>query len=212
LSIRLSKIDDLTRPDHFFLKPEDQCFYLGEYTARKGFQFSETNKLIYNLKKPMDRKGKPGWSYKAKAIEEAGHLLREATQTVSPTWLSTATLVPIPPSKIKGDPEYDDRVAGVLRSLASGIQVDICELVLQHQNMPAAHGSDVRPRLPELIANYFIDEKVAEPMPRVIGIVDDVLTTGAHFKAVQQVLRSRFPSIPSYGIFLARRTPDTSDI
>jgi len=212
LSIRLSKVDDLTRPDHFFLKPEDQCFYLGEYTARKGFLFSPTNKLIINLKKPMERKGKPEWAFKTQAIEEAGRQLRQAIQAVNPNWLATTTLVPIPPSKIRSDPGYDDRVVEVLRSLARGIQVDIRELVLQRQTMQPAHGTATRPRLSELIDNYVIDERLAEPKPRVIGIVDDVLTTGAHFKAVQQVLRARFPDLPSCGIFIARRIPDTSDI
>lgn len=212
MSIRLSKVDDLTRRDHFFLKPEDQCFYLGEYTARKGYLFSPTNKLIINLKKPMDRKGKPEWSFKTQAIEDAGRQLREAIQVVNPNWLATATLVPIPPSKIRSDPGYDDRLWGVLHSLSQGLRVDIRELIAQRQNTQAAHGSTTRPRLSELTANYVIDEKLTEPKPHVIGIVDDVLTTGAHFKAAQQVLRARFPDIPLCGFFIARRIPDTSDI
>lgn len=160
----------------------------------------------------MDRKNKPEWSFKTQAIEDAGRQLREAIQAVNPSWLATVTLVPIPPSKIRGDPGYDDRLMGVLRSLSRGIQVDVRELILQGQNMQPAHGTTIRPRLSELTDNYTIDEKLAEPKPRVIGIVDDVLTTGAHFKAVQQVLRTRFPDVPVCGFFIARRTPDTSDI
>ena len=78
LPIRLSKIDDLTRPDHTFIEAKDECFYLGEYTARKGYQFSDTNNLIFNLKKPMDRRGQPGWSHKKRAVDKAGRQLREA--------------------------------------------------------------------------------------------------------------------------------------
>jgi hypothetical protein len=48
---RLSKVDDLTRPDHSYLTPDDVCYYLGDYTARGGFKFSAINNLISNLKK-----------------------------------------------------------------------------------------------------------------------------------------------------------------
>ena len=48
---RLTKIDDLTREDHWYLTDEDDCYFLGEYTAREGFGHSHTNSVIYNIKK-----------------------------------------------------------------------------------------------------------------------------------------------------------------
>ena len=60
MPLRLSRIDDLTRSDHTFIETDDECLYLGEYNARKGYQFSKTNNLIFNLKKPMDPRGQPG--------------------------------------------------------------------------------------------------------------------------------------------------------
>lgn len=212
LSLPLCKIDDLTRPDHSFLKPEDSCYYLGEYTARKGYSFSVSNHLVINLKKPMDRKGKPEWAYKEQAIKDAGSLLREAIRAANLNWLSVATLVPVPPSKTKSHPEYDDRMIRILQELAKGTQADIRELVLQRVDMDPAHDAATRPRLEQLISNYTVDESKTQPKPRVIGIVDDVLTTGKHFKAVQEVLRRRFPDVPSCGIFIARRSPETTDI
>ena len=103
MPIRFSKIDDLTRPDHTFIEAEDECFYLGEYTARKGYQFSDTNNLIFNLKKPMDRRTQPGWDYKRRAVEKAGRQMREALDALNPKWLSIATLVPMPPSRVKAE-------------------------------------------------------------------------------------------------------------
>ena len=50
---------------------------------------------------------------------------------------------------------------------------------------------------------------ITSPPPRALGLFDDVLTTGAHFKAAQRVLQHRFPGIPIAGIFPAR-TPHTS--
>ncbi len=212
LSIRLSKVDDLTRPDHTFLEAVDECLYLGEYTARMGYQFSVTNNLIFNLKKPMDRRGQPGWQYKRRAIEQAGRQLRRAIDALNPRWLELATLVPIPPSRIRADPLYDDRLIQMLEVMGEGIELDVRELVLQRESTEAAHSVDSRPRTDELCDNYAIVESLLLPEPRVIGIVDDVLTTGAHFKAVQQILRRVFPATKTYGIFVARRVPNTEDI
>ena len=55
---RLSKIDDLMRCDHVYLDDSDQCYFLGEYTARMGFAYSATNNLILNFKKSVDRRGR----------------------------------------------------------------------------------------------------------------------------------------------------------
>ena len=204
---RLTKIDDLTRPDHTFLEPEDECFYLGEYTARKGFAFSETNNLINNLRKPMGRRGRPEWRYKESAIITCGRMLREA---INEEWLGAAMLVPVPGSKMKGDAEYDDRMPRILQALGRGRELDIRELVIMTRNVSQSHLIEDRVTISELIASMTIDETCAEPAPATIGIFDDVLTTGRHFKAVQSVLRDRFPDVPMVGVFIARRAPEAT--
>jgi hypothetical protein len=212
LPLRLSKIDELTRPDHTFIEADDECFYLSEYNARKGYQFSKSNNLIFNLKKPMDRRGQAGWAYKRQAIETAGREMRSALDALNEGWLSTATLVPIPPSKVKTDPLYDDRLIQMLQVLGAGIEVDVRELIVQKESRDAAHATGLRPRINELLENYFLDESLAEPAPKVIGVVDDVLTTGAHFKAAKRLLSGRFATVAIYGLFVARRVPDSRDI
>ena len=98
---RLTKIDDLARPDHFYLTAADDCYFLGEYTARKGYAFSATNQLVLNFKKSMDKRGTAQWRYKEQAIGDAATAFRAA---LNDEWLNIATLVPIPPSKAKDDP------------------------------------------------------------------------------------------------------------
>ena len=49
------------------------------------------------------------------------------------------------------------------------------------------------------------------PPMNLIAIVDDVLTTGAHFQAAKTLLSERFPSTRIVGLFIARRVPKTSD-
>jgi hypothetical protein len=202
----LTRIDDLTRPDHTFLEPEDNCFYLGEYTARRGFPFSETNSLINNLRKPMGRRGRPEWSYKESAILTCGRMLREA---ISEEWLDAATLVPVPGSKVKGDVEYDDRMPRIIQEFGRGRALDIRELVIMTRNVSQSHLAEDEDGvgIPDLIASMRVDETCVTPAPVTIGIFDDMLTTGRHFKAVQSILRDRFPDVPIVGVFIVRRAP-----
>ncbi len=58
-----TEIDASTRHDHWFLSEEDVCFFIGEFTAKKGYQHSVTNQLIFNFKKPMNRQAYREWKY-----------------------------------------------------------------------------------------------------------------------------------------------------
>ena len=78
--------------------------------------------------------------------------------------------------------------------------------------MDAAHDQQVRPRPDEIEANYGIDERLRNPMPQVIGLFDDVLTTGAHYRAASNVLKRAIHSVRVIGLFIARRVPESTDI
>ena len=94
-----------------------------------------------------------------------------------------------------------------------GTFADIRELIIQTNSTVSAHGSLQRLKPDEIKANYRIEETLSDPRPDIIALVDDVLSTGAHFKAAQSVLLSRFPGIKVIGLFIARRvlTPAFSD-
>jgi hypothetical protein len=204
----LTEIDDLTRPDHYHLNAGDTCLFLGEYTARKGFSFSATNQLVLNFKKSVDRRGRPEWQHKERAIREVGQAFAGA---VKAAWLASVTLVPIPPSKEKNDPLYDDRMLRMLRAIPATQPLDIRELLLQRQTMEAAHGADIRPGPDQVAAGYQVDESLCEPAPNAIALFDDVIATGAHFVAARRVLQGRFPQAGIVGFFIARRVPETTD-
>lgn len=69
---RFTEIDDLIRREHFRLSAADRCYFIGEYTARKGYDYSATNDLILNFKKSMGRRGNPHeWKHKERAIRQA---------------------------------------------------------------------------------------------------------------------------------------------
>ena len=206
---RLTKVDDLTRPDHAHLIADDVCYFIGEYTARRGYAHSPTNHLIFNFKKPVDRRGRPEWRYKEQAIHTVARAFRHALR---PEALDRLTFVPIPPSKARGNPLYDDRLTRMLRAIRPVPPLDVRELDIQTQSTEAAHGRDVRPRPEELEALYRLDEALTEPMPRSVALVDDLLTTGAHFRAAKSVICARFLDVAPIGLFIARRAPDTADL
>ena len=207
VEIRLSKIDESNRADHFYLNESDECYYIFEYTSHKDFTFGFANNLISNLKKSVERCGRPEYHYKTQAIMDCSKFL---AATLNDKWLKEATLVPIPPSKNKADPLYDPRVTQICRGISKPYPIDVRELVAQRDSIQAAHESDARPTVADLLKTYFIDEDEAV-LPRAIGIVDDVLTAGAHYVAMKRILGARFPAVPIAGIFIARRVFPTDD-
>lgn len=111
----------------------------------------------------------------------------------------------MPPSRAKEDPEYDDRLLRIVQVMTKDLACDVRELVLQHKSVPAAHKAPMRARPEDHYQNYYIDEATADPEPACILIVDDVLTAGAHFAGIKRRLGERFPGVPIYGCFYARR-------
>ncbi|MGY3627118.1 putative amidophosphoribosyltransferase [Bradyrhizobium sp. USDA 3686] len=149
-----------------------------------------------------------GYHWKADAISKCATAMGPA---LNPKWLAEAVVVPVPPSKIKSDPLYDDRMTRVCQAIKSTVPVDVRELVQQIKSTEAVHeGNRFTPA--ELQANYRIDENLCgEGDPKYIGIVDDMLTAGAHFRAISGMLSARFPTSKITGIFVARRIFPQSD-
>ncbi len=206
--MKLTRIDELYLGDHYYLTPQDECYFLREYTARHGFDASETNQIIHNIKKTPDRRGRSEWRYKEQGLKRVA---TELKATLNPQWLRGATLVPIPPHLAKSDPLYDDRIAQILKLMDDGLGLDIRELVVQRANLDPSHGSASRPKPQELRNNYEIDESLCTPTPNAIGIVDDMLTAGAHFRAMKDMLGDRFPGVGVVGVFFARRITAQED-
>ena len=201
--IRFRSIDDSNRKDHYHLTDADNCVYLMEYTPGQRYDFGDANSIISNLKKSPLLKTERQYHWKLQDIRRCISMIQNALDA---DWLSTGTMVPIPPSKTADHPEYDDRITVICRAIQhQGRSVDVRELVRQRQSTDAAHLSPGnRPSLQDLIVNYMIDASLSTPAPISILLVDDVLTAGSHFKAAQHHLQRRFPGVPIYGAFIAR--------
>ena len=206
---RLAAIDDLTRGDHSYLRRTDVCRYIGEYTAGKGFPYSATNSLILDFKMPVSRAGRRNWPQKQKAIASAAAALRRALEA-NP--LDAAVFVPVPPSKSKDDDGYDDRLVRMLRAVRPQRPLDVRELIVQTHSVEPTHRRSARLRASEIEEIYDIDEAQEAPPAGLVVVVDDLLTSGAHFRAAQRTLSRRFPDIDVVGLFLARRVAETTAV
>ena len=204
-----SRIDQLTIGDHHLLTVADEIYYFGEYTARKGFDYSPTNQLITNLKHGVEHRGQPRWRHKQRAIIEVAESL---ARYIGDDFATQATFVPIPPSVVRTDVSYDGRnmeILGQFQKRKAG--VDARELLVQTTSTRKSHHCDNRLTVEELVNVYDVDESRSDPAPSIIVLFDDVLTTGTHFVAARQVLRKRFGAIRFLGFMVARRKPSPID-
>lgn len=201
-TIKLQKIDELLLREHSCLTSEDYCYFLGEYAGGQGYQHSDTNQLIHNLKKPSNKKNQKEWAYKEKAIITVAELLMSTT-----AWpkLKKYTWVPIPPSSTKTHSEYDDRLVKVLNKMREfENNLDLRELLTSIDDRQPAHLATKRFAIEEHYNNLKVDLSLREPPPNAIVIFDDVILSGAGYKAAKLHLSKIFPNIPIIGIFIAR--------
>lgn len=198
----LQRIDELLRDQHSLLGSEDECYFLWEYYAHGGYQAGECNNLIMNLKKPMSRRQNAAeWRHKERCIRDAASKLRNV---LPPQILNSTVVIPMPPSKTVGDPEYDDRMKQVADKLVVGSSARVVEAIRQRGNRVAQHTAGGYRTIDGIRANLVLDAASLEPAPRVIWLLDDVITSGASFVACSQLLSQDFGSSRIVGVFLAR--------
>jgi hypothetical protein len=76
LTARFREIDDQNRGHHYNLTADDKCYFLHEYTSGKNYNFSDTNRLISNLKKNPSLRGRAEYHYKTPSNTAAGRSAR----------------------------------------------------------------------------------------------------------------------------------------
>lgn len=205
-------LDAPARADHVFLVDSDQCAYLSQYAAGQGYQGGHCNQLMRNFKcAPSIARGNPRRAnYKRRAINTLAQWLRRAvTQAQAERW----TWVPIPPSKHRGDPDFDDRLSSTLSLAFEGYDLDLRRVLCQSQSTARDHAGGTR--LPEeaLYRILQIDLEALEqrPLRERVVLFDDMLTSGKHYKCCERRLRECLPHVPVMGVFLSRRAPTRSD-
>lgn len=206
---RLQIIDPLAIPDHHFLIniSEEECFFILSYTAHKSYDFNCVNSLIINLKKKYDRKGQPDWHYKEIAIQKCAYFL-ECVNIID-VFGNDTTYIPIPPSKSKNDPLYDNRLTQILKKAYNG-KLNVAELIAQKKSTQSFHLSNEKRSIDEIQSNYIINQELVPTINNSVIIFDDILTTGAHYIAMKNLISSILPHVSIKGLFIARRVFEVS--
>jgi len=176
------------------LSEGDECYYARRYVSGGKFGASEANQLIRDFKKPPDRRSKVEWRYKVHAIEQFAAELGQ--------FIERGSLCAIPGSKRRDDRAYDSRLDDVLDILSSRNRQIIVErpfeVTVSHR---ATHDGGERS------AESFyemLNWTGFKTNPEDIVFIDDVITTGAHFKACQRLIQEHCPGLKVYGVFWAK--------
>jgi hypothetical protein len=196
----LQRLTDSARAEHAFIRAEDEVYYFHDYHPGRGRDGGPGNQLILDLKTDVDAARSVAWHRRRKRLATAAcaDLLKAAWPV---TWGKDSYAAPVPPSQLRGDPSFDARLPRILNQ--AGLRWTDC--VTQIHPLQRTHASEVRPDIATLVDAYGVDELFAPAAPKRLIVVDDVLTAGRHFRAMDQVLRATFPDTEIIGLFLARR-------
>lgn len=194
---------------HRELTEDDTCFFLYEREVLKRDergQASHAYRTIANFKiSPTALKSNPARrKYKAQAIDTIVDDLYGFLAGVDPT--HRILLVPAVTSKSSDDPDFDDRLIQVCSRVAARIpNMDSIELLTIDHTVGAAHLRKGPRRVDDLAAHIQVDDTQSIHLYRSILIFDDVISSGAHFKACRKAMESVYGrTLPVYGLFWAR--------
>lgn len=205
--MRLMRIDDLTRRDHYYIGAGDACYYFGEYTSRKGTAYSIASSLVHDLLELRDPAIPKQEFRKDRALSRVAQWIGGV---FDPQSLSLATFVPLPQSGSGILTDNDDRMFRILKRSAEGL--DIRRMLELVKGGALLDVGSVRSGPDVLYETMRVVLPLTDPKPHAIFLVDDVLTTGANFVAAKRRLAQVLPDVPVYGLFVARKTLDSGSI
>lgn len=199
----VDKIERWSRPN---LEDDDVCYYL--LIRHSGsYDVSKANDRINNFQKDLERFHDHSnvLYYKDREIKrfsvELAYLMHAMTEE-----RASVCLVPMPTSRPETDEFYDDRLVRLCDKTVSicrkcGIKqvstLNVLHTVKRVQKSKAG-GSRNPATLKE---NMRFDG--FESYPGLIVLVDDVLTSGAHFAACKSLIRAQNERAEIVGVFLA---------
>lgn len=180
-----------------YLNSDDACYYFLDYKLNSGF---EANSLVFNFKKDLLFKNHPSWYYRNEAIKEFAKMINNAFLNINKNIFN---IIPMPTSKPKNSTEFNNRLIQTMEELLkldNSYKIFDC-FDVQNNLVPAHYNGYRNPNdLKQEILFYppnFFDKNIV--------LIDDVLTTGGHFKACKNILLEKLdPNINIVGLFLAK--------
>jgi hypothetical protein len=183
---------------------EKNIYYARTYTPGKGFGFSETNQLIANFqmgkKAPSNRIG-----YRNGSIDTFS---QEVTDFLTSKKRSDENflIIPMPCSKQRSHKDYDDRIDLVAQGIAKQCQNVEYFPILEGDKMPAFHESKKPRNWKSVYDSLRINEDLRRKHKsgKILTLLDDVTTSGAHFEGARVLLHETFPENEIWGLFWAK--------
>lgn len=198
-------ITSISYANHRFLEREDLCLYLmtreHHPLDEQSPRYSEAFQKVANFKITLSElRMKP---YRAKYKEEAVDRFSSDLCGLFAQSAASFVLIPAVTSKVEQDPDFDDRLVRVCENVARRLPQVRCERVLSlKSSIPSASRSYGR-RDPELIRTYIRADPSRDLACDFVLVVDDVISSGAHFKACQKAVCDAY-GVKAGGAFWAR--------
>lgn len=196
----MSKLIQVEYGQCTYLEPNDLCFYIMEYYSHKGYQHGKENSLIFNFKKGVQDNGQ---IYKTQAINTISQLLSSLFKGNMLLTKDNYIFIPIPPSKIKSDRNYDDRLVKVLQNITDEVNICYCDILDRLTTITSLHNSNQN-RHPSMHDFVFNCDNTDLFKNKTLILLDDVITSGSTFNAAKNILLKNIPNIKIIGLFIAR--------
>lgn len=213
---RWTRVDRIARLPKPYLTESDICFY---YLQKDNLGFGQgphasENQRIINFKHDPVKypEGTAPFRYKQRAISEFVSALSFFLRENASAFSGGASLVPIPTSKPRESADYDSRLDDLCSSAARSVQfAKFCPALETRMDMGKVHRGEA-PRNPDsIMRNIMVDSAMLSGSHDIIALVDDVLTTGAHYAACKKLVLDAVPDRTIIGLFLSIQLPDECD-
>jgi len=176
---------------------QDECYYFLEYTPG-GYSISKSNSMIINFKKELKhRSDEKVWGFRNKEIKNFAQMIHDRLKGFC------CTIIPCATSKPRKDHDFNDRLdalAKELKKLSNNYDIQFCLDTISPQKSSHTGGT----RNPDEIKEFTSWIKPTKEPQEYIILIDDVFTTGAHFRAYKDMVLLHYPEHKVIGIFLAR--------
>lgn len=186
-----------------YLDTNDFCVYYMDKTNGSRYE-KGPNQDISNLKidpaKETSLQRKYGWKEKAIkqcALDMSSYLLNQRTLTPD-----NSVLVPIPSSKPRGYEGFDDRMTRVCMQIQQITRIKCVDCLSTKKYLGSMHFNTLDRSIERLAQNTSVDIAMIPDGIDYIILVDDQLTKGTHFKAMQSLFAPM--GYICIGIFWAR--------
>jgi len=190
--------DSIPRPC-FLSANTTNTYYVLEYVARGSYQQYPDNSRILNFKMSPEHRNGSRWRYKQDAIKYFADRIMDGFNLP----IAEAVFVPMPTSKPRSSPKFDSRLEDVLQIVHEKTGQRIGRNLGTIQAMESFHHSDSPRRVDEIALN--IDFTPFDtPIPSMVVLIDDVVTTGAHFLACSNIIKRHHADIYIVGLFFAK--------